>query len=65
MTGQFKPVVPPSNGKSAMSLRFWQRDDDRSAAPNLRFDADVATMRFDDATDDGQAEAGSLGFRGA
>ena len=26
------------------------------------FDADAAAMRFDDATDDGQAKSGALGF---
>ena len=41
-----------------------QRDRNAGAMLQAGFDADGATMRFNDATDDGETNAGTLGFGG-
>lgn len=54
-----------TGGDSTVVSLPRQRNDDCCAATDFGFNADGAAMRFDDAADNGQTQAGALGFRGA
>ena len=62
LAGETKAEPSAAKDDPGEDLLYRQRDDDAGAVFKAGFDADVAAMRFNDATDDGQAESGAFGF---